>query len=265
MPNIALFSDLHAQVAALEKFKAAAHARHIDHYWFLGDALGRGPDDARDVVNSLRELMLSTPENVAIVGNHDLDAMSELELGGMAGAAIMTNETILVDQLHGGQLICEPVLWEWLKALPVQAVPRAFDGVYLAHGAFIMENLAVTSNHSHPTSQDSVMRQTLQPNAALAQVTEIEHATQRPVHLLALGHTHVAACWYVTRTDHLPIECAIFDGPFEVPPPSQHPLMLNPGSLSDPRSLNHTTTLPTWVELNLTNWDDPVRVTFHTL
>ncbi len=222
MPNIALFSDLHADSAALARFQEASKARPIDYTWFLGDAVGRGNSNPIRVVRDLRSLIGSSPGNLALVGNHDLDALQELELGGLGGAAIMTSQDIALDRQHGLQLSTSPDLWNWVKGLPVQACPADFEGVYLAHGAFIIENMPVTYDHTHLTSQDLVMRQTFQPNAAHAQITEIESATQRPVHLLALGHTHMAACWYVTRTGSLPIACAIFDGPFDVPSPSRH-------------------------------------------
>lgn len=44
---VALLSDIHANQHALDAVLASTAAAGVDQYWFLGDAVGYGPDPAQ--------------------------------------------------------------------------------------------------------------------------------------------------------------------------------------------------------------------------
>ncbi|HEX3245607.1 MAG TPA: metallophosphoesterase family protein [Chloroflexota bacterium] len=66
MTTWAFLSDVHGNVAALERALAQCRERGVEHYGFLGDFLGRGDPDG--VIERVREL-----GEVVITGNRDID------------------------------------------------------------------------------------------------------------------------------------------------------------------------------------------------
>jgi len=90
--KVALISDVHANLAALEAVLAAAHAAGAEAIWNMGDTVGYGADpDA--VVARLREAGA-----VSVMGNHDAAVVGQLGLDEFnpfaAAAARWTAETI---------------------------------------------------------------------------------------------------------------------------------------------------------------------------
>ncbi len=63
--RVALLSDIHANLAALEAVLASANGQHIDTVWNVGDAVGYGPDPDRVI-----ELMVIEGAT-CVRGNHD--------------------------------------------------------------------------------------------------------------------------------------------------------------------------------------------------
>ncbi len=72
--RVLVFSDIHANLIALET--VLAHAGPVDAYWFLGDAVGYGPEP-NAVVDRLRAL----PNCLCLLGNHDAAVVDRLPLG----------------------------------------------------------------------------------------------------------------------------------------------------------------------------------------
>ena len=66
--RIALISDIHSNLAALEAVLADAEGRGVEAVWNLGDTVGYGPDP-NGVVARLREVGA-----VSVLGNHDAAA-----------------------------------------------------------------------------------------------------------------------------------------------------------------------------------------------
>ncbi|MEO8485056.1 MAG: metallophosphoesterase family protein [Betaproteobacteria bacterium] len=66
--RIALLSDLHANLEALDGCLAHARAQRVDRHAFLGDFVGYGAD-AAGVVDRVREL--ASRGGIAVKGNHD--------------------------------------------------------------------------------------------------------------------------------------------------------------------------------------------------
>ncbi len=114
--RVALLSDIHSNLAALDAVVAAAKDDGATAWWHLGDIVGYGPDpDA--VIERLGELGAT-----GVMGNHDAAA---------AG---------IIDTSDFNPLAAEAALWtagaisaasrDYLRALPLQQVDGAFTRVH---------------------------------------------------------------------------------------------------------------------------------------
>lgn len=79
--RVAVISDIHANLAALESVLAAVDEAEVAEIWCLGDILGYGadPDACCDVVRDRCD--------VCLVGNHDLAVLGALEIASFSEAA----------------------------------------------------------------------------------------------------------------------------------------------------------------------------------
>jgi diadenosine tetraphosphatase ApaH/serine/threonine PP2A family protein phosphatase len=79
--RLALLSDIHSNLPALEAVVADLETAGVDEAWCLGDVVGYGaqPDACADLV---RERC-----SVCLVGNHDLAALDELDISTFSPAA----------------------------------------------------------------------------------------------------------------------------------------------------------------------------------
>lgn len=79
--RVAVISDIHANLAALESVLAAVDDASIEEIWCLGDVLGYGaePDACADLVRDRCE--------VCLVGNHDLAVLGALDVSSFSEAA----------------------------------------------------------------------------------------------------------------------------------------------------------------------------------
>ena len=79
--RLALLSDIHSNLPALEAVLADLEGARVDETWCLGDVVGYGaqPDEGADLV---RERC-----SVCLVGNHDLAALEQLDISTFSPAA----------------------------------------------------------------------------------------------------------------------------------------------------------------------------------
>ncbi len=79
--RLAIFSDIHSNLPALEATLAAIDRTEPDQTWCLGDVVGYGaqPDECAKLVAERCELCL--------VGNHDLAVLGEIEVSAFSPAA----------------------------------------------------------------------------------------------------------------------------------------------------------------------------------
>jgi diadenosine tetraphosphatase ApaH/serine/threonine PP2A family protein phosphatase len=78
---VAVITDIHANLPALEAVLASAEKRRVEQIWCLGDVVGYGADpDA--CVDLARERC-----DVCLVGNHDLAVLGELDIAAFSEAA----------------------------------------------------------------------------------------------------------------------------------------------------------------------------------
>jgi diadenosine tetraphosphatase ApaH/serine/threonine PP2A family protein phosphatase len=116
--RVAVISDIHANLPALEATAEAIAGEGVDRIWCLGDLVGYGPCP--------NECCAWVQEHAAVClsGNHDLGVIGTLPLDDFAGDAAIA--------ARWGQSVLEPEARAYLSALPSSAVT---EGVGLFHGS----------------------------------------------------------------------------------------------------------------------------------
>ena len=151
--RVAVVSDIHSNLHALETVLAAIDAEAPDELWCLGDLVGYGPRPNECCA------AIAERADVCLAGNHDLAVRGTIDLeefGGEAGIAATWTRTVL-----------EPAAQELLDALEPAG---AAHGVALYHGS----------------ARDPVWEYVLSDESALA---TLELAGSP---LVLVGHSHVA-------------------------------------------------------------------------
>lgn len=203
--RVAILSDIHGNLPALNAVLQDAASRQINTFWSLGDVVGYGP---WPVQCWMRLQSLAIDENAWVVGNHDLGLINRSYVDGDAA-------TVINYQREVCQLIQKQI-----GRMKVIAQPRR--GVILAHGVPKPNDPYWTVTKYTKTKAD--------PNQA---VRDLLKAGIKP-QLIIVGHTHKALFW---RRGHQE------DKWQEVYPKGEIPLgdldqqivYLNPGSVGQPR------------------------------
>ncbi|HEY6960553.1 MAG TPA: metallophosphoesterase family protein [Gaiellaceae bacterium] len=151
--RVAVISDIHGNLHALEAVLAAVDAEGVDEIWCLGDTVGYGPhpNECCDLVRARAD--------VALCGNHDLAALGTLDIGDFSGDAAAAARWTAAELSLGQR--------DWLASL--QPLARR-EGAQLFHAS----------------ARDPVWEYVLSDHAALASLL----ATDAP--LVLVGHSHVA-------------------------------------------------------------------------
>ncbi len=189
----AILSDVHSNLEALEVVLKDILARRPEAILCLGDFVGYGPDP-NGVVEELRPHVAG-----AVAGNHDLAALSELDIGTfnpLAAAAILWTRDHLSEQVRA-----------YLQSLPRQMTP---DGFLAVHGSV----------------RDPVEEYIFDPETAEASFQA------SPFRLCVVGHTHVPAVFVL---DGGRVTAAPFppDRPLQLDEGRRY--ILNGGSVGQPR------------------------------
>jgi predicted phosphodiesterase len=151
--RVAVVSDIHSNLHALEAVLAAIDAEAPDELWCLGDLVGYGPRPNECCA------AIAERADVCLAGNHDLAVRGTIDLaefGGEAGIAATWTRTVL-----------EPAAAALLDRLEPQG---SAHGVALYHGS----------------ARDPIWEYVLSDEAALATL-ELAHSA-----LVLVGHSHVA-------------------------------------------------------------------------
>ena len=149
--RVAVISDIHGNLHALEVVLAAIDAERPDAIWCLGDLVGYGPrpNECTDLV--------ARRADICLVGNHDLGvvgAISLEEFSHDAAAAARWTQTVLEEQHAAFLRSLEPTA-PVAGAELYHASPRdpVWDYVLTADGAYDALNLTseplVMVGHSH--------------------------------------------------------------------------------------------------------------------
>ncbi|TML85749.1 MAG: metallophosphoesterase family protein [Actinobacteria bacterium] len=151
--RVAVISDIHANLRALEAVLAAIDAEHADTIWCLGDVVGYGPrpNECCAVVDARTTLCLA--------GNHDLVVRGDIDIEDFAGDA--------AEAARWTRSVLIPEASAFLARLEPQAQR---EGVELFHGS----------------PRDPVWDYVLSEQVAWLSL----RATTAPV--LLVGHSHVA-------------------------------------------------------------------------
>ena len=115
---VAVVSDIHSNLEALEAVLADAEKQGSSKLWCLGDVVGYGADP-NPVCDRLR-----AEAHAAVAGNHDWAASGKMTLGYFNAAAAAAAEWTTAQ--------LSPASKEWLASLPLEHVE---DGVRLVHGS----------------------------------------------------------------------------------------------------------------------------------
>jgi diadenosine tetraphosphatase ApaH/serine/threonine PP2A family protein phosphatase len=150
--RIAVLSDIHANLHALEAVLVDVDGQTVDEIWCLGDVVGYGPRP-NECVSLIRERSA-----LCLCGNHDLASLGSLDtvdFSGDAGVAARWTRGVLGDEQTA-----------WLRGLRPQAER---PGVELFHGS----------------PRDPVWDYVLTEQVALISILE----TTAP--LILVGHSHI--------------------------------------------------------------------------
>lgn len=193
--NVAVISDIHANLPALEATLEAIDDAEIDEIWCLGDAVGYGaePRECLEVLAERCEVCLS--------GNHDLAALGEIEIStfspGAAAAAFWTRNELGDDGLAR------------LGELGESAGEREGIGLY------------------HASPRDPVWEYVIEAD----QAEECLNLQQQRVALI--GHSHIAL--YFTRVDENSRTTSVLAPAGTELDMSAGQWLTNPGSVGQPR------------------------------
>jgi diadenosine tetraphosphatase ApaH/serine/threonine PP2A family protein phosphatase len=162
--RVAVVSDIHANLHALEAVLESIDADPPDQLWFLGDLVGYGPKPNESIEIARERFGLS------LMGNHDLGVLDRLNLDEFApdaAASARWTQTVLLEENHAFIGGLEPM--------------AKVEGVELFHGS----------------PRDPVWEYILTEDAAL----EAFAATEAP--LVLVGHSHVALALALKRGEFL--------------------------------------------------------------
>src|SRR5262245_25426169 len=151
--RVAVVSDIHSNLHALEATLAALEAEAPDELWCLGDLVGYGPRPNECCAT------IAERADVCLVGNHDLAVRGTIDLeefGGEAAVAARWTREVL-----------EP---------EAQALLDRLEPAGTAHGVALY----------HGSARDPIWEYVLSDEAALATLELTDSA------LVLVGHSHVA-------------------------------------------------------------------------
>ncbi len=168
MARIAVLSDIHGNLVALEAVRAALKKERPDAVMICGDLVLNGPDPA-GVVDAVREM--EADGALVVAGNTDI-AVADFDYSAafpsmMDGVpeSIRSAAEWAHDQLGDARV-------DWLRRLPAERRMRAGETLVLA-------------THASPGSQTEGFDAALDPNVT------IERASRTDARVICCGHTHL--------------------------------------------------------------------------
>jgi len=203
MPRIALISDVHGNLDALIAVLRDIDQAAVDCLVCLGDVVGYGPDPAScvDLVNRVCDVVL--------MGNHDEAALLEeppANFNPTAAASLRITRSLLEDR-H----------FETIGQWPMRS---EFQGVHLTHASFGRRVYAYVQNRRFAAeSFDGLV-------GALG----------------AFGHTHIPSMFALSSDGQVHSDfirgCLPLPSELVSPLPVEHRIIINPGSVGQPRDRN---------------------------
>jgi len=195
--RIAILSDIHSNLVALERVLEAIAADRPDQVWCLGDVVGYGPHPQAcvDLVQERTDLCLAGNHDLAVTGQAPLTEFTDIA----RAAALWQRQHLSAAALA------------WLSALPSRR-----------------EEQAITLAHASP--RDPVWEYVNDSAAAAANFAHFQ------THLCLIGHTHLAIAWQHQPESWLrPVQLLTRAAGQPLTLDPQRRWLLNPGSVGQPR------------------------------
>jgi predicted phosphodiesterase len=217
--RLAIISDIHSNLPALEAVLADAATADVEETWCLGDVVGYGaqPDDCARLVRESCALCL--------VGNHDLAALGELDISSFSSAAAAAVR--------------------WTREVAGEETMKFLAGLEPAD-----ETRDVALYHASP--RDPVWEYVLWPDQA-AECIEAQAAR-----VSLIGHSHVSLFFTLAERDDgaRDLASAVARGA-QAGAGTRLDLtegrwLINPGSVGQPRDGDPRAA---WLELDTGTWD----------
>jgi predicted phosphodiesterase len=198
--KLALVSDIHANLAALETTLSDIASRGVDRIVCLGDIVGYNTQPAECIA------LLRRSDALCIAGNHDLAVCGRMTTKSFSSTAARavewTQRRLARDDLN------------FLAALPLKAVIGR--QIIAVHGAL------------HPQTDCATVR--LDNDERRMQSLEALMADASGAHICAFGHTHHAGI-YEFRGGHT---ASLLESKIKLRPDAFY--LINPGTVGQPRA-----------------------------
>lgn len=193
--KVAVISDIHANLQALEAVLAEVDRLDHDQIWCLGDAVGYGANP-NEVVEILADRC-----SVLLIGNHDLAALDEIEI---------TNFSVNA---------AEAALWTRRNITPgTVEILKGIDGA---------RTTRETIGLSHASPRDPVWEYVIDTGVAE------ENIDFQPERIGLIGHSHIAL--FFTRPDEMSRISAAQAPAGTTLDLARGDWLVNPGSVGQPR------------------------------
>jgi len=193
-----VFSDIHSNIEAFEKFLGQKKLKNVDKILFLGDMVGYGPDPDK-VIEQFREL----PNVRSVRGNHD-KVIADLESSSLFNPAAAFSA-------EWSKLKIAPANYQFLKKLPKG--PQVIDHfITICHGSTFDEDYYVFS-----------------------QFEASESFKFMETSIGFFGHTHFPIIYYL-RNEKLDIVPLTENTRIKLDANTRY--LINPGSIGQPRDKN---------------------------
>jgi predicted phosphodiesterase len=216
-----IFSDVHANLYALESVLKEAKQLEVDSYLFLGDAVGYGPHPSECL-----ERLMNLPNLQAIRGNHDqmvAEGQVDEDCNRLARASIEWSYQRL-----------SSVQREWLLNLPLEVQNGSQD-----------DELMWLAVHGAPIDRHRIYAYVYE----MTYRNNLQHIEEQGVPLCFYGHTHVPFIYRRTlKTENgqpTPTDEKISPGPIQEPNNKQF-MLFNPGSVGQPRDRDPRASFAIW-------------------
>jgi len=193
--NVAVISDIHANRHALEAVLDDIDDAGVDQIWFLGDAVGYGafPEEC---VMKLKERC-----SVFLLGNHDLAALREIDIGTFSPSAAISARWTREKMSDEG--------FEILRNLEGTSAEREGIGMF------------------HASPRDPVWEYVVDSDMA---EDNLDFQKER---IALIGHSHIAL--YFTRIDEMSRVSSVLAPEGTELDMTSGKWLLNPGSVGQPR------------------------------
>lgn len=199
--KVAVLSDIHANLAALQAVLKDIKRHNVDGLWVLGDIIGRGCNPLEvtaemrlqfdEQSESHQQCWLGGNHERFVLGNFDYTDIPEyghIDAQGSATIAGDNKYAIKVALKHAELMENVDDLVQWLYKLPTYCEP--FDGIHLVHAAMRFDK--ATGEMEKTETYGTYL---MDESSIKAQFSEVQAFMPDTPRLILGGHTHVSGLW----------------------------------------------------------------------